>query len=228
LINQSHIKGDVSPREISAQVQSADLVTDRRERIIKAAITVFRRDGFHVATTREIAEEAGITQSNIYNYVKSKGDILYLACEHLASLYHHSLDGALARSDDPYERIVEGLRAVIEVMFEHKDELQLLYNETHSLERPDRKLILNSVSRFIRRFQDLIEDYSKTGGPIRVGNRRLAANLISFVPATLALRWWDLAGSATREEAERGIFEFILGGLGIPLPDAVGRERSRG
>jgi AcrR family transcriptional regulator len=218
----------ITPRKIGAQVQSTDLVNHRRERIIQAAITVFRRTGFHVATTREIAEEAGITQSNIYNYVQSKGDILYLACEHLAALYHSGLDEALARSDDPYERLVEGLRAVIKVMFEHKDELLLLYNETHSLDRPDRKLILNSVSRFIGRFQDLLDDYSRTTGHLRVGNRRLAANLISFVPATLALRWWDLSVCATREEAERGIFDFILGGLGVPRPDADDNSEAGG
>ncbi|MEX0954978.1 MAG: TetR/AcrR family transcriptional regulator [Rhizobiaceae bacterium] len=210
-------------RKISAQVRSGDLVSDRRQRIVSAAITVFRREGFHVATTKDVAAEAGITQSNIYNYVKSKGDILYLACEHLVELYHRGLDEALERNDDPYERIVEALRAVIVVMFDNKDELLLLYNETHSLDRPDRKLILNSVSRFIWRFQNLIDDYCAMAGPLRVKNRRLAANLISFVPAILALRWWDLSVSAGRAEAEAGVFEFILGGLGIPAPGAERR-----
>ncbi|MGI6854634.1 TetR/AcrR family transcriptional regulator [Mesorhizobium sp. 1B3] len=50
-------------------------------------ITVYRRSGFHRATMRSIAQESGVTQSNIYNYVRTKGDIRYLVCEHLVGLY---------------------------------------------------------------------------------------------------------------------------------------------
>lgn len=210
-------------RSIDAQVQDEDLVSQRRERIIQAAITVFRRKGFHGATTRCLADEAGVTQSNIYNYVRSKGDILYLVCEHLVGLYTQAVDEVVAEHEDPHERLVEAVRAVMDVMFRHRDELVLLYNETHALEKEDRKLVLKAVARLNKKFQDLLDAYVAGFGPIRVGNRRLAANLLTFVPAIVALRWWDLSIYATREEAEQGIFDFILGGLGIqPMPPRSG------
>lgn len=206
-------------RAINAQVQDETRVNETRERIVRAAITVFRRKGFHGATTRCMAEEAGVTQSNIYNYVRSKDDILYLVCEHLVGLYSASVDQVVRDHSDPYARLINALRAIMTVMFDHRDELVLLYNEVHALKKADRKLVLKAVARFIRQFQLLLDDYAADGGEMRFGNTRISANLLSFVPAIVALRWWDLSLHSDRQEAERAIFDFILAGIGIPNPE---------
>jgi AcrR family transcriptional regulator len=214
-------------RAIPAQVQNEKLVEERREAIIAAAIRVFRDKGFHVATTRDVAIAAGVTQSNLYNYVKTKDDILYLVCEHLIGLYTRGLDQATATHQDPYLRLVEGLRAAIAVMSKHKDELQLLYHEAHSLPKRDRRLVLGTISRFIERFQDLLVAYESRYGATRLGDRRLAANLLSFVPAVVALRAWDLAKHAKQAELERGILDFVLAGLGVSPPSGVSGSPGR-
>lgn len=205
-------------RDIDTQVQDDDRVQEMRARIIDSAIRVFRERGFHQASTRMIADGARIAQSNIYNYVRNKDDILYLVCERLVGLYKRGLDEAVATHSLPYERLTAALRGVIEVMFEHRDELVLLYNETHALEKADRRLILKAVARFTKAFQDLLDAYVASGGTLRISNRRIGANLLTFVPAIVALRWWDLSIHSTRAEASEQIFSFILGGLGIAEP----------
>lgn len=204
-------------RQIISQVQNEKLIVDRRERIIRAAITVFRRSGFHVATTKDIAREADLTQSNLYNYVSSKHDVLFLVCDHLVGLYQAAVDEAVAREVNAHDRLVEALRAVILVMSAHRDEVQLLYNETHALERDDRKIILSSIAKLIRSFQTLLKDYEDEHGPCAIANRRIAANFLSFVPAIAALRSWDLTPHADREEIETSILAFVLNGLGIEV-----------
>ena len=204
-------------RKVSAQVQNRKLVAERHELIIDAATKVFRQKGFHVSTTHDVAIAAGITQSNLYNYVRSKDDILYLVCEHLIGLYHAAVNDASSRFTDPHARLVESLRAVISLMCSHKEELVLLYNEAHSLKKRDRRLILLIVSKFIEQFQDLIIAYEAAHGPTRIANKRLAANLLSFVPAVVALRSWDLAPHVDQAEMEAGILDFALAGLGIPV-----------
>lgn len=202
-------------RSVSSQVRDFDLVSQRREAIVQAAIRVFRSEGFHSATTRMIAREAKVTQSNIYNYVRTKGDILYLVCEHLVGLYDDGVAEVLEAHADPHTRLIEALRAVLRIMMRHKDELVLLYNETHALDKPDRRQILKSVSRLNLTFQRLLADYEAEAGPVIVANRRVAANLLTFVPAIVALRWWDLSLHAEKGEIEELIFDFILNGLGI-------------
>jgi AcrR family transcriptional regulator len=204
-------------RQVISQVQSEKLILDRRERIIKAAIAVFRRSGFHVATTKDIANEAGLTQSNLYNYISSKQDVLFLVCEHLVGLYQEAVDGAIASHVDAHARLIEAFQAVIGVISSHSDEVQLLYNETHALEKKDRIIILTSISKLINSFDLLLKDYEEVYGPCLLKNRRLAANFFTFVPAIIALRYWDLGSHARREEVETAILEFTLAGLGIPL-----------
>lgn len=214
--NTSVAQRELPVRTVTAQVQSKKLIADRRQRIIRAAITVFHELGFHNATTADIAREAGLTQSNLYNYVKSKQDVLFLVCEHLVGTYNQVLDDVSAKYEDPYERICQGLAAIINVMSLYRDELQLLYNETHALEKPDRLTILDMISQFISRFQVLLEDYERETGVKTMMDRRLAANLMSFVPAIVALRNWDLVRHNSKPNA--ALLYFILNGLGIHKP----------
>ncbi|MCK9202489.1 MAG: TetR/AcrR family transcriptional regulator, partial [Gallionella sp.] len=210
----------------TSQVRNGKLVAERRDLIISAAIKVFRQKGFHVATTHDIAAVAGITQSNLYNYVRTKDDILYLVCASLMERYNAVMADVLFRFTDPHVRLIESVRAVISVMFSHKEELVLLYNEAHALKRSDRRLILAEVSKFIKRFQDLIDDYEMAHGPTGIASKRLAANLVSFVPAVAALRAWDLANHVDQDEMAAGILNFTLTGLGIPVLLPKSRQSS--
>jgi AcrR family transcriptional regulator len=204
-------------RKVAAQVQSNQLVSNRREQIINAAITVFHSRGYHVATTSDIAHEAGLTQSNLYNYVKSKQDVLLFVCAHLVGLYNKIIDDIVARDDDPHTSLVEGLEAIIKVMGTHRHEVQLLYHETHSLEKRDRMAVRAAISGFIERFESLLIRYEESNGKLELRNTRLAANLLTFVPAIVALRSWDLAPGGSRGVSQ-AIIGFILSGLGIPYP----------
>ncbi len=61
----------------------------RREGILKAAATLFRRDGFAATSIEQIAELAELSAGTVYNYFASKGDLL------LALV---ALDGAQVRA----------------------------------------------------------------------------------------------------------------------------------
>ena len=49
---------------------------DKQRRIMEAAFDVFSRRGFPRATTAEIAQVAGVAEGTIYNYYRSKRDLL--------------------------------------------------------------------------------------------------------------------------------------------------------
>jgi AcrR family transcriptional regulator len=52
-----------------------------RERILRAARTVFGKRGFHGATVEEIAHEAGLSNGAIYYNFESKGDLFFALLE---------------------------------------------------------------------------------------------------------------------------------------------------
>jgi len=53
-----------------------ELVQKRSVQILEAAARVFAQKGYHAATTKEIAAQAGVSEGTIYNYFQSKEDLL--------------------------------------------------------------------------------------------------------------------------------------------------------
>ncbi|HZS83029.1 MAG TPA: TetR/AcrR family transcriptional regulator [Stellaceae bacterium] len=56
-------------------------VEERRRQIRRAALTCFRRSGFHQASMAEICDEAGMSPGNLYRYYDSKEAIIEAICE---------------------------------------------------------------------------------------------------------------------------------------------------
>ena len=72
-------------RPIETVVQDKGLVAERHEQIFRAASRVFISRGYHAATVREIAQEAGLSLGGLYSYIRTKEDILYLVFDRLTT-----------------------------------------------------------------------------------------------------------------------------------------------
>jgi AcrR family transcriptional regulator len=49
---------------------------DRHKRILEAAVTLFRGRGYRAVRLDDLAERAGVSVGTVYNYYRTKGDIL--------------------------------------------------------------------------------------------------------------------------------------------------------
>jgi AcrR family transcriptional regulator len=212
------------PRTVAANVKDRALVRDRRRQLVRAAQAVFLRKGYHDTTVRDIGREAGLTQGTIYNYVRSKGDILYLVCDDVLRAYQDAVARAVAGVADPAARLSGAVDAVVAELYEHQDAILLIYQESHALDRRSLEGILARVSEYIEMFEDLLRDAAREGR-IPPVNARLAANIVTYLPTMVALRRWDLGGRVPRDELLRGVTEFLLRGLGAGAPRAAGGGR---
>lgn len=61
---------------MAGKSKKEELVQKRSVQILEAAARVFAQKGYHAATTKEIAAEAGVSEGTIYNYFQSKEDLL--------------------------------------------------------------------------------------------------------------------------------------------------------
>jgi AcrR family transcriptional regulator len=65
-------------RQLSSKRRPASRAENKKaikERIVKAALTLFQTRGFDETTTKAIARKAGIAEGTVFNYFKSKDDI---------------------------------------------------------------------------------------------------------------------------------------------------------
>jgi AcrR family transcriptional regulator len=218
--------GTVPARTVKAVTRDLPLVRERRDRLIKAAIAVVKVKGFHAATMRDIGRAAGMTQGTIYNYVTSKDDVLFLVCDRLVSEYQDETRKALETVPDPVERVRSGARAVAEVIYEHQDEILLIFQNSHLLDKQSLRVILARVDGFARLFEKFLTDAAREAG-IPIGNPYLMANIFTYLPTIVALRRWSLGRELSHDEILSGLTEFLVRGLGFPAASPVARKRKR-
>ena len=56
-------------KRIKSQIKDKRLVEIRRREIVKAAVDLFIRKGFHKTTVREIAQKFGMSIGTLYEYI---------------------------------------------------------------------------------------------------------------------------------------------------------------
>jgi len=88
--------------------------SDKRQRILDAAVRVFAEEGFYNSKVSQIAEAAGVADGTIYLYFKSKDDLLI-------SLFEDRMDSVnaeLRRTLGSPGSAIERLRQIIALHFE--------------------------------------------------------------------------------------------------------------
>lgn len=84
---------------------------DKRDRILKAAVKVFAKNGFHATRVSEVAKAAGVADGTIYLYFKSKEELLVSLFEDRVSKLLTFMRESLPKTEGAPQR----LRAVIDM-----------------------------------------------------------------------------------------------------------------
>lgn len=100
-----------------------------KKQILNAALRVFARDGISRSRIADIAAEAGISTSTLYEYYKSKEDLAYeVPSSHLA-LFFESYRGAVAGKSSARDRLILYLSMSADFARQHAEWARLLYLE---------------------------------------------------------------------------------------------------
>ncbi len=98
----------------------------KRERILKAAIKVFARDGFFHAKVEEIAKEAGVATGTTYLYFENKDDILISIFEEEMQPIIEAMKAEMSNKQTAREKILCFVNLHFEMIQDNPDMAQLL------------------------------------------------------------------------------------------------------
>jgi AcrR family transcriptional regulator len=196
----------------SAAVQKGGVFQKRRMQIIKKAAKLFAKKGYAQTSMREISKATGIDLSNLYYFIGSKEEILFLVFEMIhrpeSSVFENR---AIMGLEDPAEQLRAVIREMMRFSFRYKDEVLLLYRESKQLSKKLLKEILARESGFIREIEAILrkglekkvfvmEDPAFTAGMI--------AYELSFFP----LRSWNLK-RFSEEDLIRQVEDHIMSAI---------------
>jgi len=89
-------------------------IVDKRKRALQlaqAATKVLARNGFAATRMEDIAREAGVSKGLLYEYYRSKEDLFFAVCDHLAAVRPRKANGAKSL-DLPIAAIIEQVAAI--------------------------------------------------------------------------------------------------------------------
>lgn len=186
--------------QVQSTVKDESLIVIRREQMIQGAIKLFKEKGFHRATTREIAKAAGFSIGTLYEYIRTKEDVLYLVCD---SIYKQSMD-RLA-SFEIKEGTVDELKAAIREYFLQVDgmldELTIMYQETKSLAKEAQIYVFSKEFEIVAVVERLLKRCVQSG-EISMTDKQIhmAANNLVVQGQSWAFRKWALHRQHTLDE----------------------------
>lgn len=206
-------KEKIKPKEVDTRIKNPELIDRRRRQIVEGALRVFTTKGFHMATVREIADESGLTMGSLYNYIRSKEDIIYIVYDYITRKLRDEMTKAIAGIEDAEIRLKAAMWQYLSAVHQYQDIIMFLYQESAQLDRASLHTVLARESEYIILFENLLRDYFKNK-EINEKRLRITADLLSYIPVIMTLRRWSLKRRFdSMEEVMEGILDFVLHGI---------------
>ncbi|WNS75308.1 TetR/AcrR family transcriptional regulator [Bacillus sp. DTU_2020_1000418_1_SI_GHA_SEK_038] len=201
-------------REVQASVKDERLVKKRRDQMIKGAVTLFIQKGFHRTTTREIAKAAGFSIGTLYEYIRTKEDVLYLVCDSIYDQVSDRLQKDLNTDQGTLESLKRGIADYFRVVDELQDEVLVMYQEVKSLTKDALPYVLKKEIEMVEMFEQIVtrcvenKELDLTEDQIKM----IAHNI--FVQGQMwAFRRWSLKKMYTLDEYIQLQTELLFQGI---------------
>ncbi len=205
-----------SPSEdlVPSPAKDMDLIEMKHQQIVNGACRLFFKKGFHRTTIREIALASGMSMGQLYHYISSKDDILFLIYKHMQMIWcKHLAQSGVEDIKDPLQRLAEAIRHTLKFMVKNKKLFLFVYTETKYLDKRHLRVVLEMDDKNVVGFWGrLLQEADKEKE--NEGDLNFLANLISYLMVFLPLRGWNLRDKPTSNHLD-SLINFILRGLGV-------------
>ena len=196
----------------------------RRARIALAARDVFAEKGYATATMREVAAAAGMHVPTMYQYVRSKEELLELVYDWTISHAVAGMDAVLTAPGPPEDRLDAIVRRLHDVNRDLRRGTLVMNRETRALSRAARIRILGEYAGMVDRIAEVITEGQRAGA-FRGGDPRLAAVFIDALADVWVLRPFAV-GQIDYDTYSAELSAFVRGALGA-VAQAPGEPGSR-
>jgi TetR/AcrR family transcriptional regulator, cholesterol catabolism regulator len=211
-------------REVQASVKDERLVQKRRDQMIQGAVALFKQKGFHRTTTREIAKAAGFSIGTLYEYIRTKEDILYLVCDSIYDHVSERLEQDLDHKKGTLESLKLGIANFFQVMDEMQAEVLVMYQEVKSLSKDALPYVLKKEMEMVAMFENLLTRCVENG-ELELSKKQvemIAHNI--FVQGQMwGFRRWALRKLFTLDEYIELQTELLFSGMIFPKKESNAR-----
>ena len=188
----------------------AGIESESSRRLLLSALAAFARHGFEAATTREIAEGAGMSPAAVYVHYRAKSDLLH----EISRIGHQSVLAEVERAlrdapADPALRVQRFVAAFAKWHADHHVVARVIQYELKSL--PPRQF--RQIAKLRKRFEELLSAELAAGvaaGAFEVPE--LAATTLAILSLCIDLaRWYHPAADHKTSDEVGRLYAGLVG-----------------
>jgi TetR/AcrR family fatty acid metabolism transcriptional regulator len=205
------------PKNAAKKTPAGSREAERRRSILRAAIEVFARKGYHGCRIADVAKEAGVAYGLVYHYFHNKDELL-------RSVFDLAWGGFVARMEavaDGDAPLAEKVRAVARVAFEayrHDPRGVKVVILEIARSPAGARVERNSAFTDVMRLAERMFRAAQEKGELRpeIDPRVCAALLFGAIEmglTALVVGVFDKAEEAAADKLQRQIAEALLGGI---------------
>ena len=191
--------------------------TEKREKILEAAISVFAKKGTYNTKMVDIATAAKIGKGTIYEYFKSKDEIFIAAFYHVMKKADDIMKRRVSSFDDPLEKLKSVFDAWKEIFLsEFHDYMEILIDFWAEGIRKKDQAAFFSLKKIYDENRKIIKDILDecvAQGKIQPINTQIVASIILGALDGEMVQWITDAKRFPLEESYDTMVKIILKGL---------------
>ncbi|KGP74163.1 TetR/AcrR family transcriptional regulator [Pontibacillus yanchengensis] len=201
-------------KKVPSSIKDEKLIKMRRDQMIKGAVALFKEKGFHKTTTREIAKASGFSIGTLYEYIRTKEDVLFLVCDFIYEHVKERMEDAIDMNDTNSHSLKGAIQSYFQLMDEMQDEVVVMYQEVKSLSKEAQEYVLKKERDMLNLLEHVIRH--SLPEPLSDLDIELIANNIFVQGQMWGFRRWMLHKHFTIESYTERQMHFLFQGLPIP------------
>lgn len=115
------------PKPSGRPPRSAHDIAAFRAKIAKAALTIYRQEGFDAVSMRRLAQDVGCTPTTIYAHFEGKPDILRALWSDVLAEMATRLRADIAPLTDPRQKLVGAAHSFVTYWTDHPEHFRLVF-----------------------------------------------------------------------------------------------------
>jgi TetR/AcrR family fatty acid metabolism transcriptional regulator len=183
-----------------------------RQRIVDATFAIAAEKGFEQATTAEIARQAGVSEGSIYNYFRTKDDLLIHMVGEYAGSFLEELSGEVAAQKEPAQKLERLIEFHVRFFTRKGNIFQVVFGKTPGTRVQWARIIQVVVGPYAGLIDGIIREGIKRR-VFKPVNPQVAASLLLGGMQLTILRHFFGLGEYDPDEAIGEIKRIYLGGM---------------
>lgn len=225
-LQDAHRRGELSPPDLEWSVRLLSghrrranqrlEALERPEQILRAAATVFRRQGYHRATIEDVAAELSLTKAGVYHYFGSKREVLEAICARAMARADDEVTEGLRQPGGPVVQLRAALEGYAEALM-GQDSLAVLVRHFDEQSDSAKRTQLKRRKGIETKIRDKLEEGIQNG-LMKAGDTQVAV-FVMIGALNWIYSWYEPGGRLPPEAVRDALVSFLMHGVLVRPPD---------